>query len=157
MRCNDAVFGGVLIVFATAVIIHARSFPSLHGQSYGPDLFPTLISAALIGCGCALVVRGLLNRQTVPLFNAHSWSGNKAAQFNLLITICSVLAFILFADSIGFIVLAIPILILLAYRYGVTPGKAIALSIATAVLIHFLFVRLLLVPLPRGLLQTVGF
>ncbi len=156
MRCNDAVFGGVLIVFAAAVIAHARTFPSLHGQAYGPDLFPTLISIGLIACGIALVIRGLISRQTVPMFNAHSWSGNRSAQLNLLFTVGSVLAFILLADTIGFIVLAIPIIILLAYRFGVPLLKAIALSIVTALLIHFLFVRVLLVPLPRGLLQYIG-
>lgn len=156
MRCNDAVFGGVLIIFAVAVIAHASTFPSLHGQAYGPDLFPTLISAGLIGSGIALVARGLINRQTEPMFNAHSWAGNRSAQLTLLLMIGSVLVFIVLADTIGFIFLAVPILILLAYRFGVPLFYAAILSIVTTIIIHTLFVRILLVPLPRGLLDSIG-
>lgn len=154
MRCNDAVFGCVFIVFALAVIAHARTFPSLHGQAYGPDLFPTLISAGLIASGLVLVARGLISRQTTPLFNAHSWAGNRSAQINLLLMITSVLVFILLADTIGFIFLAVPILIVLAYRFGVPLIYAVLLSVVTTFIIHTLFVRILLVPLPRGLLDT---
>lgn len=143
-------------MFAVAVITHARTFPGLHGQAYGPDLFPTLISIGLIGSGLTLVARGLINRQTSPWFNAHSWAANRPAQINLLLTIASVLVFILFANAVGFIFLAVPVLIVLGYRFGVPLIYAVILSIVTTLIIHTLFVRILLVPLPRGLLDSIG-
>lgn len=36
MRFNDAVIGAVLVIFAVAEILYTRTFPSLHGQAYGP-------------------------------------------------------------------------------------------------------------------------
>jgi len=63
MRINDAITGAVLVVFAIAEITYTRTFPSLHGQAYGPDLFPAIIGFGLVGCGLVLMVRGLLSRQ----------------------------------------------------------------------------------------------
>ena len=59
MRVNDAITGGVLVVFAVAEIAYTRTFPSLHGQKYGPDLFPMLIGVGLFICGVALIFRGI--------------------------------------------------------------------------------------------------
>ena len=43
MRVNDAVIGGVLVLFALAMIWYTRTFPAMPGQDYGPALFPVLI------------------------------------------------------------------------------------------------------------------
>jgi len=63
VKVNDAITGAVLVVFAVAEIAYTRTFPSLHGQSYGPNLFPSLIGAGLAGCGLILILRGLVARR----------------------------------------------------------------------------------------------
>ena len=52
------------MIFAVAEIAYTRTFPSLHGQSYGPNLFPALIGLALAMCGLVLIIRGLIARRT---------------------------------------------------------------------------------------------
>jgi len=76
MRFNDAITGGVLVVFAVAEIAYTTTFPSLHGQKYGPDLFPRLIGFGLFGFGCILILRGLLARRA----HARTLAGNVGAR-----------------------------------------------------------------------------
>ena len=52
MRANDAVNGAILILFAAIMIALTASFPAFPGQKYGPSLFPRLLGAGLIICGC---------------------------------------------------------------------------------------------------------
>jgi len=136
MRVNDAITGAVLVVFALAEIAYTSTFPSLHGQSYGPDLFPRLIGLGLFGCGCILIMRGLLARRS-----------NTQTSFFLL-------AYVLLSDWIGFIPLSLVIITTLLYRLGSSLVMAVLIAIATTVVIQILFAKVLLVPLPAGWLGT---
>ena len=188
MRFNDAITGAVLVVFAMAEIAYTRTFPSLHGQSYGPDLFPALIGVALTVCGLVLIVRGLLARReaTIPETNIPEtnipetnipettgqatasnamnnstlrWidSGNvtasKHARTNALLVIFFLLAYIFLSDWLGFIPLSLITVAVLLYRLGSSILIACSVAIITTAVIQILFAKVLLVPLPAGLLQ----
>ena len=47
MRINDAILGAVLLAFAVAVGLYARTLPAIPGQEYGASVFPTWIALAL--------------------------------------------------------------------------------------------------------------
>jgi len=165
MRVNDAITGAVLVVFALAEIAYTRTFPSLHGQSYGPDLFPRLIGIGLFACGCILIMRGLLarrsNDQTTTgavssWFDSSALVDSKHAKVNVALTIIFLLAYVLLSDWIGFIPLSLVIITTLLYRLGSSLFMAIVIAIATTFVIQILFAKVLLVPLPAGWL-SVGF
>lgn len=152
MRINDALTGAFLIVFALAEIAYTRSFPRLHGQSYGPDLFPVLIGIGLIICGGVLIARGLAARRTHPMIECGDWVKDGRKLVNLALLIAAMLAYILWSDAIGFIPLSIVILTVLILRLGGSAPLAAGVAVAATLVIHTLFAKLLLVPLPWGLM-----
>lgn len=176
MRFNDAITGAVLVVFAVAEILYTRTFPSLHGQAYGPDLFPMLIGFGLGGCGCVLILRGLLARRSAKhaanLSNSENntipegdntkvvgWidysniSHSPQAIGNALLTLLFLIVYILFSDWVGFIPLSILTISVLLYRLGSSIVVALVIALATTLVIQLLFAKVLLVPLPAGWLQ----
>ncbi len=160
MKVNDAITGAVLVVFAVAEIAYTRTFPSLHGQSYGPNLFPSLIGAGLAGCGLILILRGLVARRAES-GPASSWIdfGNIAqsrhARINALLVIAFLFIYIFLSDWIGFIPLSIATIACLLYRLGSSTGVSLVIAIITTAAIQMLFAKVLLVPLPAGVLQGI--
>lgn len=153
MRFNDSVFGVVLIVFATLEIAYAQTFPRLFGQDYGPDLFPILIGAGLILFGGLLVIRGLKQRSTVPMVTVGDWAQDRNNVINVVVLVACILFYILASEWLGFVPISILILTLLLLRLGTGPVLSVSIALITTVLIHGLFAKVLLVPLPWGLLQ----
>ena len=169
MRINDAITGAVLVIFAVAEIAYTRTFPSLHGQSYGPNLFPALIGLALAMCGLVLIIRGLIARRTTgqAIVNdavnttAVKWIdlGNIAesnhARINALLIIVFLLVYIFLSDWLGFIPLSLIIVAVMLHRLGSPLVVACSVAIVTTAVIQILFAKVLLVPLPAGLLQGI--
>lgn len=170
MRLNDAVVGIVLVLFAIAEIAYSTTFPTLHGQAYGSSLFPTIIGCCLIACGLVLIVRGLQTRRqsahsaasSSPLANhaAESqrwvqwddWVRDRSRCINMLLVPGLLIVYIALSDFIGFIPLAATILTVLLYRLGSSLLFSLLIASSTTVLLQLLFARVLLVPLPSGLL-----
>lgn len=153
MRFNDAVIAVVLIAFASAVIAYATTFPRLHGQDYGPDLFPILIGAGLIGCGALLLVKGISERATVPLAAVGDWARDRARVVDLVLLVGGIAFYILASGWLGFVPVAFAILLILLVRLGTGWVASVGIAAATTLLLHALFAKLLLVPLPWGILQ----
>ena len=156
MRMNDAVTGAILILFAIAVILHAQTFPRLHGQDYGPDLFPTIIASGLILCGALLIGKGWAARREGRLVLLGPWARDRRMRLNVALLVAGVVAYILFANFIGFIPLSFIILAVLTVRLGAGPLAGLATAAAATLVIHTIFAKLLLVPLPWGLLLPIA-
>jgi putative tricarboxylic transport membrane protein len=156
MRFNDAVFGIVLILFALAEIAYAQTFPSLHGQAYGPDLFPVVIGLGMIACGVLLIASGLAGRAATPMVQIGEWASDRRQVLTFVLVILALLFYILAADWLGFVPVSLIILITLFRRFGVGWLPSLAAAVATTLAIQALFARFLLVPLPWGLLQPVA-
>lgn len=153
MRFNDSVFGVVLIVFATLEIAYTQTFPRLFGQDYGPDLFPVLIGAGLILCGGLLVIKGVAQRSSVPMVTVGDWAQDRNNVINVVVLIACIVFYILASEWLGFVPISILILTILLLRLGSGPLLSVSVALITTVLIHSLFAKVLLVPLPWGLLQ----
>ncbi|MFK7751096.1 MAG: tripartite tricarboxylate transporter TctB family protein [Sedimentitalea sp.] len=156
MRFNNVVPGALLILFALAEIAYAMSFPRLHGQNYGPDLFPTLIGIGLMVCGIILIFQGLPQRATVPMVTIGDWAQDKGNVINVIALLGSVLFYVLASKALGFIPTSLLILTLLLIRFGSGWITSIVVAVVTTFVIHTLFAKLLLVPLPWGILLPVA-
>ncbi|MCI4665853.1 MAG: tripartite tricarboxylate transporter TctB family protein [Neomegalonema sp.] len=153
MRLNDAVIGAFLLLFALAEIGYTATFPKLHGQPFGPDLFPILIGIGLGCCGVVLVVRGLQARARPFSIGASwitlgDWAANPRAVGNFIIVLATLAAHIPISEIIGFPLANISLLFVVLLRLETAWRPAAGLAIAVTVFIHVLFVKLLLVPLP---------
>lgn len=62
------------------------------------------------------------------------------------------MAYVLLSDTIGFIPLSILILSVLLYRLGSALLPSLLIALTVTILLQLLFARVLLVPLPSGLL-----
>lgn len=155
MRLNDAVIGAFLIVFAIAEIAYTTTFPSLHGQDFGPDLFPIVIGIGFIICGIVLVARGILARAETrgeALVALGPWAKDRRLVFNLCLLIIGILAYILLSDPVGFIPTSVALLTVLMLRLRTNVFGSILVAVVTTLIIHTLFAKVLLVPLPWGVL-----
>ena len=168
MRVNDAIVGVVLVVFALAVITYSTTFPTLHGQAYGPSLFPILIASCLTICGFALIVRGLLLHRrllktaepkksdvecaSLTWVQWGDWVHDRSQRINMLLVPGLLIIYILLSDFVGFIPLSMLILGVLLYRLGSSLLPTILIAAFTTGLLQLLFAKVLLVPLPAGLL-----
>jgi putative tricarboxylic transport membrane protein len=155
MRFNDAVFGVLLIVFAIAEIAYTRTFPTLHGQAYGPDLFPILIGVGFLITGAVLTIRGVAQRVGAPLVEVGDWA-NRRSVVNFALVLLALLFYILASDWLGFIPTSFIIMVVLLSGFGCGLATSLVVAALTTLGIHALFAHVLLVPLPWGLLQPVA-
>ena len=118
MRFNDAIFGVLLIVFAIAEIAYTRAFPSLHGQAYGPDLFPILIGVGFLITGAILTIQGLAQRAGQPLVEIGAWAADRRNVVNFALVLLALLFYIAASDWLGFILTAFVIMLVLLKSFG---------------------------------------
>ncbi|MGR3492819.1 MAG: tripartite tricarboxylate transporter TctB family protein [Shimia sp.] len=155
MKFNDAVFGVFFMVFSAVLILHVRTFPSVHGQDYGPADFPTLIAIGLFICGVLLVIRGVQSRLNGSLVGGApiavgDWIRDNSTKLNFALVIGSVLLFYFAVEAVGFILLTLPMLFVLLLRFGNSLRTSVIGSVVVVGAIVLLFGRLLRVPLPIG-------
>jgi len=156
MRFNDAVSGLAIILFAVAMIAYTTTFPPMPGQRYGPALFPRVIGGGLLLAGVILVARGWRERASVPWVTLGGWATQPRFVVNVVLVLAGLLGYILFSDWLGFIPTSLAILLVLFIRFGVSWFAAVPAAIVTTLVIHTIFARYLLVPLPWGLLQPIA-
>ena len=156
MRFNSAVFGAALLLFAAAMMAHTRSFPEMPGQDYGPALFPLLIGVALSICGVLLVFQGIASRRDVPLMRLGGWAYAPRQRVNFALVVLALVFYILASNHLGFVPTAFVILAVLLFRFGTPLVASVSVAAAATLVIHTLFARFLLVPLPWGLLQPIA-
>jgi putative tricarboxylic transport membrane protein len=152
MKFNDAAFGAVLLALAMAVLVHVPAFPPIPGQKVGPGLFPGLVAAGLAACAIILIVNGLRQRAAQPLFQGGPWLRSPRHVVAFLVTLGGVVAYIAFANVLGFLIVGPLVLLALFIAYGVRPVTAGVTAIAVSLVIHYAFYKLLRVPLPWGVL-----
>ncbi|PWB63051.1 MAG: hypothetical protein C3F17_10170 [Bradyrhizobiaceae bacterium] len=156
MRANDALSGLVLIVLAAAMIALTASFPAFPGQKYGPSLFPRILGVGIIICGLMLVWSGLSARRAgAPWVAVAPWVRDPWRATSFLLVLAMLLLYILAAETIGFIPIAIVFLGGLFLWLGVRPLTAGAVAVAATGALFWFFASMLRVPLPRGVLTGI--
>jgi putative tricarboxylic transport membrane protein len=157
MKLNDAVFGALFAALGAFVLWRVQGFPPIPGQQYGAGAFPGVIGAGFVAVGVLLVLFGLRRRAAVPWLRLADWTRSARHLGALGAVVLGVVAYILWADDLGFLLLA-PVLLgtwLLVLR--VRPALAIVVAIAASLVIWFAFYKLLRVPLPWGVLKSYAF
>jgi len=154
MKVSDAVVGAFLFLLALAIFFYIRNFPPMPGQKFGPALFPAIIAGGFSVAGILLIVSGM--RQKKPLFVISPWLRSPALVVNFLLTCAGLVFYVLAAEPLGFIPTAFILLMALFLKLAVRPFTAVAVTLATVVVVHFAFYKLLRVPLPWGVLQGVA-
>jgi putative tricarboxylic transport membrane protein len=155
MRVNDLISGMFLVLLAAAMVAYTTTFPPFPGQKYGPSLFPRILGGGLILCGVLLMIRG--RRQLAagaPLAGIDDAYRSLRGWGSVVMILGVILAYVLFADTIGFVPMALAGLVLLLWWFGVALVRAILIAMIAVLVIDWFFGWLFRVPLPIGLLPN---
>jgi len=155
MKINDALSGAILFAFALLILFLIRDYPTIPGQNIGPAAFPGLLAGLLAVCSLALIWRGLRQQPRGRWLELGAWIRSGLHLRNFLLTIASLLFYILASEALGFIVTATILLAILFWALKVRPGLIVPLAIGVTLLIHLIFYKGLRVPLPWGILLPV--
>ena len=155
MKLNDALGGLVIAAFGIAIVAHARTFPSMPGQSVGPSLFPTLIGIGSILCGMLLIV-SWLRRRGAPWIEVDPWVRRPRMVLNFGLVFVDLVFYALVVGRLGFFITAVIFLSVLMLAFGVPRARILPLAMAVMLAIHYAFYSLLRVPLPWGVLEGIA-
>lgn len=145
----DRTAGAALAGLGTLVVWTARAFPAVPGQKVGAGFLPTLVGIGLVICGVLLVLRRARADAEADAAEPVPLARYGAAA----IVLASLLGYVLFADGLGFLVVA-PLMVLAGcLAFGTGWRAALLWSIGGSLVVHFAFYKLLRVPLPWGVLR----
>ena len=147
MRLADGLSGGVVVAGAALLLWTASGLPDMPGQRFGPATFPTLIGIAMAAAGLVVLWRGRAER---PLFSIGTLGHDRRVQVAVLWLLGGLVAMLVLWQPVGFPLLAAVYSGGLMLILGVRPLPAVFWACAVSVVVHLVFTRLLLVPLPAG-------
>lgn len=156
MKFNDAVIGSVLLFLSVLLLVHIETFPSMPLSVYGPSSFPRLLAVILLISSIILIFNGIRDRRKVPLMEIGPWKKTPVRWRRMAMVPLTVIGYIFLADLLGYVIyvfIALSIL-LIDFNNGRWRFSLISSGIFT-VLTYLVFVKLLLVPLPAGLLRGI--
>jgi putative tricarboxylic transport membrane protein len=156
MKINDVLSGVLVGAFGAAIYVHARSFPPMPGQNVGPNMFPQLIAAGLMICAIMLVIRGVKTVGTEGWITLPHWWGQRRIALGFLLIPLVLVFYVAVSESLGFIPTAVILLMALFLVFKVRLQTALIVAMLGSLCIHTLFYKLLKVPLPWGILNSVA-
>ncbi len=159
MLLSDKVTGGIVAVLGGLAFAYGSQLPPVPGQQIGPSAFPMVIGAGLVLCG-GLIMLGIGHRfeevaeadlashtapeQLAPLPAWRNW---------LALLPPALLAFYaLVSETLGFLPTSAIMVLVASLAFGARPKLAVPLAIIAPFVINLIFLKLLRVPLPGGIL-----
>lgn len=156
MKVSD-LFSGILCgILGIAIILYASTFPPLSGQEVGPALFPEVVGGGFFICGVLLALRHFKTSPRPSLVHLDGRFRQLPNFTRFALVLLVMIAYVLWSDALGFIVVGVSFLLILFLFFGVRPLTAVITAILGTLIIHFLFYKLLAVPLAWGLLDFMA-
>ena len=165
MQLSDRVTGLFMVVLGGLAAYGGSRLPPVPGQQIGPNVFPLLVGIGLAICG-GMIAFGIGRRyeeeaeadlakitsqvaaETGETDQPHGWwRGLKA-----LVPPALLLFYVLAVDRIGFLPTAAVMVLTVSLALGARLRLAIPLAIGAPLFVNLVFLKLLRVPLPSGLL-----
>ena len=150
MKISDTVVGAGFLAAGALIIAGTMHYPPLDGGYPGPSLFPRILGGLMVAFGGLVGLKGLRTGDTteeVEWLLLHKSTGFINAVFVLV----GVTAYILFVERLGFLLMGALLLFVVMWRLKVPPLKALLVAVVFNTIVHFLFAKIMRVPLPLGL------
>jgi putative tricarboxylic transport membrane protein len=157
MKFNDAFFGAFFAVLGALILVQVQGFPAIPGQQYGAGAFPGLVGTGFVVAGLLLIVLGVRDRAGASWATFDPWLRSRRHVTAAAAIVLGTVAYILWVDDIGFLLLAPAVLLLWFLLLGVRPLPAVITALVAVALIWYVFYKLLRVPLPWGWLKSFAF
>ncbi len=134
-------------------LLQSEAFASVSEDRFNPMLYPTI----LLVCGLLALIAIALSPRTLPSTehqNTKETAHSKTrGGVNVAVIVSVIAAYALFAEQVGFIPLAIGVLLILQWKLGVRWLASVPVSVFAAFVIYALFVWGLRVSLPESSIE----
>jgi putative tricarboxylic transport membrane protein len=153
---TDRIIGLGFVVLGVFILVLSLQLPQPLAATriaYGPGFFPSILGAVIACSGVVMLV-------FKP--DAELDEDEVAEPVHLrqclrpMLVVCAALAYILFSQQLGFLILAPLILTALLMMGRVSVRQSLLIGVTGSIAVYVLFAKLLLVPLPLGLLTPFG-
>lgn len=161
MFIPDKVTGLFLVGLGAAAAYGGSLLPPVPGQQVGPNVFPMVVGVGLAICGAMIAfgVGSVLEQEAEADLAAHSVKLEPEPTASpllngarTLLPPALLLAYVFVGDRLGFVPTAFCIVLAISLAMGARLKLALPLALIAPVIVHLVFLKLLRVPLPPGLL-----
>lgn len=151
MKISDTVVGAGFVAAGALIFTATLNYPTLEGGHPGPALFPRILATLMTAFGGFLSIQGLRARdvsEEVAWLRLH----RNPSFINAMVVLAGVLAYIALVERLGFLLMGPLVLFAIMWRLKVPPLKALLVAVLFNTIVHFLFAKILRVPLALGIL-----
>jgi putative tricarboxylic transport membrane protein len=156
--------GAILSLAGAGVIAEAMRLPVIPGQTYGPGFFPTVIGVGLLAFGAIYALNARPSTEPAIVLEGEVPSPDEAAESAperpfygaLAWLVVGLVGTILLWETAGFVLLMSVVLTVFMVLLGVRLWLAGLVAVASTIMVYAIFIRVLMVPLPSGLLAPLG-
>ncbi len=153
LKVSDLCSGLVVAGLGVGILARAQSFQTVGASPISPAFYPGLIGLVLAACGLGLVVAAVRRGEVRPLGVLPEWLARPGNILAVVSVPVAILAYGLLSPQLGFLATSVLVMLglLLAFRVSVLWSVAVALILSA--LLHVVFVVLMRVPLPYGIIE----
>ena len=156
MKINDTLSGAAIAALGATILIHVQSFPPMPGQKVGPAMFPGLLAVGLLICAACVIWRGLKTLKTEGWLELPAWFRQRRIALGFALIPVVLIVYAAVSEALGFLPTGIAFLYTLFWVFGVKPRVALLVAVGGTFGIHYIFYKLLKVPLPWGVLKSIA-
>ncbi len=159
MKLSDRITGVVLALLGIAAFYGGSRLPPVPGQQVGPNVFPMVVGAGLLVVGLLIAFRigrsfedaaeAEIEKFGGPDHEAETYARKR--RWYAFLPPALMVFYYLTSERIGFIPIATIMIAVLAFALGANRRLILPVAIVGAIVIQVMFVKLLRVPLPPGL------
>ncbi|AOO83963.1 tripartite tricarboxylate transporter TctB family protein [Bosea vaviloviae] len=159
MQLSDRITGAVIATLGSVAFFYGSKLPPVPGQQVGPSAFPMVVGAGLAICG-ALIILGV-GRHFEEVAEADVVNHSAPEMLEPLPAWRSWLALLppglvffyaLASEPLGFLPTAAIMVLVASFAFGAKAKLAVPLALIAPFIVNLIFLKLLRVPLPGGLL-----
>jgi len=163
MHLSDRVTGLFLVALGGLAAYGGSRLPPVPGQQIGPEVFPMVVGIGVALCG-GMIAAGVGRRYEdeaeadLARISAEAGADQDAApssrwrELRVLIPPALLLFYFFVVDRVGFLPTAAVVVLTTSLALGARLRLAVPLAICAPLVVNLLFLKLLRVPLPSGLL-----
>ncbi|AMJ61323.1 tripartite tricarboxylate transporter TctB family protein [Bosea sp. PAMC 26642] len=159
MQLSDRITGGAIATLGAAAFFYGSKLPPVPGQQVGPSAFPMVVGAGLALCGVLIVFGVGRHFEEVAEADVVSHSAPEMLEplpawrsWLALLPPGLVFFYALASEALGFLPTAAIMVLTASFAFGAKAKLAVPLALVAPLIVNLIFLKLLRVPLPGGLL-----
>ena len=159
MQLSDRVTGGAIATLGAMAFFYGSQLPPVPGQQIGPSAFPMVVGGGLVLCGVLIAMGVGRHFEEVAEADVASHSAPELLEplpawrnWLALLPPALMIFYALVSEPLGFLLTSAIIVLVGALAFGARLKLAVPVAIVGPFVINFIFLKLLRVPLPGGLL-----